>query len=122
MQNPQWNNRTPDELTGSPELFATNLLLVRAIENSIDSIEIKKEPDAVTVQLISSETDYDRETLTEKMNIWSKIKDRFKSITEFESDSSKKGTLEPNIPIDEQELESMKITYHDESIVIDLNY
>lgn len=120
MKNPQWQDRDGDDLTGSPELFATNLLLVRAMDNRLNRIEVNRHDDRVGVQLFSSDRDYEEETLTENLDAWAKIVDRFEGITDFE-EPGETGRLIPTIPVDDA-VEEMKVNYDDGLIAVTFEY
>ena len=119
MQNPQWQDRSPDDLTGSPELFATNLLLVRAMDQELDRIEIARHDDSIGVTLVASDRDYEEETLTEETDNWSKIVERFQTMTEFETDEY--GSLQPSIPVQDP-VDEMEIHYEDDQITVSFHY
>ncbi|MFB6345056.1 MAG: hypothetical protein ABEK50_04690 [bacterium] len=119
MPDPTEPPREPDSLAGSPELFATNLLLVRAIENQIDRIEITRSSSEITVQLLKDEHEYEQETLTETTSSWSDIVDRFKEQTTFEDDDS--GELKPSIPAAET-IRQISVTYEDTKITLTFDY
>lgn len=121
MKNPQWEGRTPDELTGSPELFATNLLLVRAIDNQINRIIIEKLSAEIIVQLHHPDKDYEEETLTEDTSTWSDIRERFKDITEFDDSAKNKGILKPKIPASKT-LDRLEVQYDTDTIDINLHF
>lgn len=120
MKNPQWQDRDGDDLTGSPELFATNLLLVRAMDNRLSRIEVNRHEDRVGVQLFSSERDYEEETLTEQLDTWPKIVDRFEEITDFE-EPGETGRLNPTIPVDDA-VTAMKVRYDEGQITLSFTY
>lgn len=110
--------REPDSLAGSPELFATNLLLVRAIDNEIDRILIERSPGEITVQLVDESRDYDPETLTEDLDHWDAIVERFQDYTRPDKDASGEGTiLEPNIPAADN-VEEIRIKMSDNQLDI----
>lgn len=94
-------DRQQDPLVGSPELFATNLLLVRAIEQGMSEIHIENHEDHVQVQNIHPDRQYPSETLTEKAGQWEKIHKRFQNMTEFD-DNDSQGRLKPNTPAQKQ--------------------
>ncbi len=119
MQNPQWQERSADNLTGSPELFASNLLLVRAMDQQLNKIEIRRHNDAIGVLLYSSDREYDEETLTEQTEKWSPIVERFESLTNFNND--REGILEPSIPVQDP-VEKMTIRYDQNEIIISFHY
>lgn len=121
MKNPQWNDRESDDLTGSPELFATNLLLVRAIDNSVESVTMTKETDRIAVQLFAEDRDYEPETLTEDTDQWSTIKSRFQAMTNFDENDENEGTLEPNLP-KSGKVSSIRVSYGDGNLVLDFHY
>lgn len=99
MSTPDESPREPDSLAGSPELFATNLLLVRAIDNRIERITMERTGDAILVQLFEAEREHEPETLTEDTGKWDSIVERFEDYTRPEKEASGEGTvLEPNIP------------------------
>lgn len=119
MQNPQWQDRSPDDLTGSPELFASNLLLVRAMDQQLDKIEIARHEDSIGVTLFSSERNYDEETLTERTEKWTSIVDRFQSMTNFENETD--GILEPSIPVRDP-VDEITVRYENGQITISFGY
>jgi len=119
MENPQWQNRSTDDLTGSPELFASNLLLVRAMDQQLDKINITRHDDAIGVTMYSSDREYDEETLTERTEKWTQIVDRFESMTDFEDD--RKGILDPSIPVHDP-VKEMTVRYEDNQITISFRY
>ncbi len=121
MKNPQWQNRETDELAGSPELFATNLLMVRALENSLKRIEIRNQDNEITVQLFADDNDYERETLTEDTGKWTDILDRFREITDFYDDGTDHGELQPNLP-NTYSYETIEATYEDSKLTITFQY
>lgn len=108
MDNPTWQDRTPDELAGTPELFATNLVLVEAIKNKLQRLIIKRHPDRVTVTLVNRSGETRQETLTESPDRWSKIRERFQSMTE--SHENKPSLLRTNIPAADA-ITEMRIQY-----------
>jgi len=95
------DDREQDPLVGSPELFATNLLLVRAIEQGISEIHIENRDDQVQVQNIHPNREYPSETLTEEPGQWEKIHRRFREMTDFDKTDSH-GRLKPNTPAQKQ--------------------
>lgn len=94
-------DREQDPLVGSPELFATNLLLVRAIEQGMTEIQIRNHGDHVEVQNIHPKREYPSETLTEEPDRWEKIRQRFRDMTEFE-ENDQEGLLKPSTPAQNQ--------------------
>lgn len=120
MKNPQWQDREGDDLTGSAELFATNLLLVRAMDNRLDKIEVTRHEDRIGVQLYSSDRDYEEETLTENLDTWPKIVDRFEELTDFE-EPGETGRLNPTIPVDDA-VDEMRIDYDEEQLTVTFEY
>lgn len=122
MVTPNEPPRDPDSLAGSPELFATNLLLVRAIENEIDRITIERTSSEITVQLIKEDTDYDPETLTERTDKWNDIVERFRDHTRpDETDGGWGIVLEPNIPAADS-VEDFRIEIDENRIEIRLTH
>lgn len=121
MNNPKWKNRTDDDLAGSPELFTTNLLLMRAIENATDAVEIKNQSDQITVQFHDTERDSQPETLTEASSAWKNIRKRLEHFTEWDSVDSQTGQLKPNIPTADT-VTSMDVAFTDDTIQINFNY
>ncbi|MFB6344301.1 MAG: hypothetical protein ABEK50_00810 [bacterium] len=120
MDNPTWNDREQDPLVGSPELFVSNLVLVRAIENGLTKIEITREEDGITVQNEKDGEGYDRETLTDDPNKWKDIVERFKSMTESGDEGEK--YLKPKTPATGK-VDTIRIEYSDsETIVLTLTY
>lgn len=113
-----FENRSPDDLTGSPELFATNLLIARGIENDLDIIRIEKKSAEISVTLESDQDHFDPETLTEDTTSWSDIQERFKSMTSFDDSSdASSGTLEPKTPLSER-IKSIKINFSSNLITL----
>jgi hypothetical protein len=104
-----------DDLTGSPELFASNLLIVRAIEHGMTGVTIRRENDGIIVQNEHPDREYDKETLTEDTGIWSDIVERFRSMTVEREDAST-DRLKPKTPATEQ-VESIEIRYPDEETI-----
>jgi len=105
-----------DELTGSPELFASNLLVVRAIEHEMNSVVIRRTDEKVLVQNIHDERNYEEETLTEQLEKWSEIQERFQSMTTFSDDNSNTGELTPNTPAT-RSVDRIEISYPDDSTI-----
>lgn len=121
MVTPSEPPRDPDSLAGSPELFATNLLLVRAIDNEIERITIDRAPDEITVQLIKEGQDYDPETLTERTDKWDDIVERFREHT-VSGEADAWGTvLEPNIPAADT-VEEIRIQFEEDCIELRFNH
>lgn len=110
-----------DDLTGSPELFASNLLIVRAIEHGMDQVTIQLEDGAVAVQNHHPEQDYDKEILTENTEIWADIRERFQDMTEFE-ERNDRGLLSSNIPATGR-TEKITVAYpNEQTIEISFHY
>lgn len=97
MDNPNFSDRSPDPLAGSPEQFATNLLIVNAIEQGLNAIELERTNTEVIVKLYNDERQYEAETLTEYPERWSDIRDKFREKTEF-SNNEQSGIFKPSIP------------------------
>lgn len=114
MDNPTWDNRTPDELAGSPELFASNLVIVEAIEKNLRGLELIRGTDAVTVIMHYPSGKDVEETLTEDPGRWEQVTERFRSMTEFETE--RKGVLKPQTPVREK-LEAISIEFHDDETI-----
>lgn len=104
-----------DDLTGSPELFATNLLVVRAIEHDMNAVTLRKGDGEITVKNQHDDREYEKETLTEDVTMWTDIKERFQSMTEFGEDQTS-GTLSAKTPATER-VESIAIAYPDEETI-----
>ncbi len=120
MDNPTWEDRTPDELAGTPELFASNLVIVEAIEKNLRGLELIREPEGVTVIMHYPSGKEVEETLTENPENWERVTERFRSITEFDSD--RKGELKPQTPARDK-LDAITIEYHeDDTISIRFRY
>lgn len=122
MDRPDQPPRDPDSLAGSPELFATNLLLVRAIENEIERITIDRSSSEITVQLMKADQDYEPETLTEQTEKWGDIVERFRGHTL--SGASEEGwgsVLEPNIPA-ANSVDELRIQFGNDRIELRLTH
>lgn len=103
-----------DNLVGSPELFATNLLLVRAIEHDMNRVTIRRTDEGIRVQNHHDDQQYDPEILTEDLSKWTEIRDRFEAMTEFDDDRS--GTLKPSTPAVDN-IDHIGVEYPDEETI-----
>lgn len=98
-----------DPLAGSPELFATNLLLTRCIENRMVAAHLRRE-NGVHVHLEGPEGTLEEETLTEEDSRWSDVRDRFREMTNFDEEQS--GELELTTPAAGQ-VKTVRVSYPD---------
>lgn len=98
-----------DPLTGSPELFATNLLLTRCIENRMKAAHFRRD-NGVHVKLEGPDETLEEETLTETDARWSDVRDRFRTMTNFEQEQT--GELNLTTPAARQ-IDTIRISYPD---------
>lgn len=101
---------TGDSLTGKPELFATNLLLKRALDQRVHSITFRHEGNRVEVQLEHPEEDLEAETLSEEPETWDRVIDRLRDHTES-------GEFQPQFP-GPDELDSIQFEMPDDDTAI----
>lgn len=110
----------PDPLSGSPELFATNLLISRCIENRMDGVRLRRTEEGVRVYLEHPDRDHDEETLTDDPSRWEDVRDRFRSLTEPRPEGADE--LCPRTPAAEQ-VQSIRVEYPDpETIQLRFDY
>lgn len=84
---------TGDPLTGKPELFATNLLLKRALEQGVERIVFRREGNRVIVRLHHPDREYEPETLSEQPDTWDRLTERLTGLIDEES-----GEFQPGFP------------------------
>ncbi len=103
-----------DPLSGSPELFATNLLITRCIENGMHGVRLRRTGEGVTVRLEHPDREHEEETLTDDPARWEDVRDRFRALTEPRPDGPDE--LCPRTPAAER-VRRITIEYPDEDTV-----